>query len=177
MYNKLLELKKKDMYVSAYNDAEDNDSFRFGKIDTVDEEFLLLRAYTPTGTPNGLYMLPLAHIIRLEYGDPYSERMKLLIGNVTGVRSGVSEPILDSMLLYCKRSGRVASFELNDSGGSDVTGIVESIDQDTVTVRQIDLYGCEDGFTCFRIDDISCIEYDAGVESARSKLYEMKRER
>ena len=78
MYNKLLELKKKDMYVSVYNDAEDNDSFRFGKIDAVDEEFLLLRAYTPTGAPNGLYMLPLAHIIRIEYGDPYSERMKLL---------------------------------------------------------------------------------------------------
>ena len=176
MFLRLSELKKRDAYVSVYNDTEDPDSFMFGKIDALDEEFVLLRIYTPTGAVNGLYMMPLEHIVRLEYGDPYSARMARLIGNVAGVRSGVNEPVLDSMLEYCRRGGRVTSFELNDSGGNDVIGIIESIDEETVTVRQIDLYGETDGFTCFRIDDVSCIQYDTGTETPRTRLYEMNRE-
>jgi hypothetical protein len=176
MFIMLSELKKRDAYVSVYNDTDDADSFMFGKIDALDEEFVLLRIFTPAGAVNGLYMMPLEHIIRLEYGDPYSARMARLIGNVTGVRSGVAEPVLDSMLEYCKRGGRVASFELNDSGGTDVIGIIEDIGDETVTVRQIDLYGRTDGFTCFRIDDVSCIQYDTATETPRSRLYEMNME-
>ncbi len=174
MYQKLTELKRKDSFVSLYYDSEDREKFLFGKIEAIDEYFILLSAYNNVGMTAGLYMLPLDDVIRVEYGDPYSERMKKLIGNVTGVPSGVTEPVLLSMLEHCEANGRVTAFELDRSGNDDVTGVIECIERDTVTVRQIDLYGADDGFTCFRIEDITFIKHDSDVLSALTKLRAMR---
>jgi hypothetical protein len=173
MYQELSELKKKDSFVSLYYNHDDREQFLFGKIDAMDDYFVLLRAYDNVGKPAGLCMLQLDDVIRVEYGDPYSERMKKLIGNVTGVPSGVTEPVLDSMLEHCRTSGRVASFELDRSGQEDVIGVIERIDRETVTVKQVDLYGEDDGFTCFRIEVITFITLDSDVLSARTKLRAM----
>ena len=174
MYQRLLELKKKDSFVSIYYDSQERDKFLFGKIDAIDEFFVLLRAYNKIGMTDGLIMMPLDDIIRIEYGDPYSERMKKLIGNVTSVPSGVTEPVLLSMLDHCAVSGRVTAFELDRSGADDVTGVIEAIGSDTVTVRQVDLYGADDGFTCFRIEDITFLKHDTDVLSALTKLRAMR---
>lgn len=171
MYEILESLRRKNAFVSVYNDTSDPDSFWFGKIDALDESFVLLRLYTRTGSPNGLYMLPLEHIIRVGYGGQYDERMRTLIGNVEEMRSGVTPPVLDNMLAYCKRGGRGAEFELNDSGFMDVSGVVESVSDTTVTVKELDLYGRFDGYTVFRIDDISCISYDRGPVTASVRLH------
>ena len=174
MYQKLTELKRKDSFVSLYYDSEDREKFLFGKIEAIDEYFILLSAYNNVGMTAGLFMLPLDDVIRIEYGDPYSERMKKLIGNVAGAPSGVTEPVLLSMLEHCAVSGRVTAFELDRSGNDDVTGVIECIERDTVTVRQIDLYGADDGFTCFRIEDITFIKHDSDVLSALTKLRAMR---
>lgn len=173
MYDKLLWLKSSGSFVSVYYDADEPSKFLFGTIDALDEEFVLLALYTVTGAPAGLKMIPVDVILRIEYGDRYAERMKKLIGNVAYVPTGVNEPVLESMLDYCKKCGRVAAIELNDSGDDDVLGIVESVTDTLVTVKQIDVYGEEDGRTVFLIDDVSGIELDSDQASSRTRLYRM----
>lgn len=171
MYDTLEALRRKNSFVSVYTDTSEPDSFWFGKIDALDEYFVLLRLYTTTGKPNGLYLLPVEQVIRVSFGGQYEERMRTLIGNVEEMRTGLAAPLLDNMLAYCIRGGKAAEIELNDSGNFDVSGIIESVSDSTVTVQELDIYGRNDGKTVFRIDDISCISYDRGPVTADVKLY------
>ncbi len=170
MYSKLEELKKRDTYVSVYTVNDDADKFWFGKIEALDEDDLLLQLYGVTGMPDGLKLLPLDDVIRVEYDDKYAERMKKLIGNMDSVPTGIAEPVLESTVEYCKNAGRVASFGLSEQDEEEVTGVVEAVTDGIVTVRQIDCYGEEDGYTSFRISDIYHAEIDRAGLTARTRL-------
>ena len=170
MYSKLKQLKELDKYVSIYTFDDDKDRFWFGKIEALDEEFLLLRLYHVTGAPDGLKMLPVDDIFRVEFDDKYSERMKKLIGNVDSIPSGITEPVLISTVEYCKTAGRVTTFSLTEDDNEDVTGVVEAVTDDVVTVKQIDYNGEQDGYTSFRLSDICHIEIDRASLTARTKL-------
>ena len=170
MYSKLKQLKELDKFVSIYTFDDDTNRFWFGKIEALDEEFLLMRLFNVIGAPDGLKLLPVDDILRAEYDDRYSERMKKLIGNVDSIPSGITEPVLVSTVEYCKTAGRVTTFSLTEDDDEDVTGVVESVADDVVTVKQIDLYGEQDGYTSFRLSDICHIETDRNTLTARTKL-------
>ncbi|MBR5714461.1 MAG: hypothetical protein IKX58_06720 [Clostridia bacterium] len=178
MYLKLLELKKQDMLVSLYYDPDNIDSFIFGKIDAIDEDNIVMRLYNNLGEPDGLFLMSVDDVIRLEYGDAYSERMKKLIGNVTDIPSGISKPVLDSFIAYCMNGGRLTRFELDGSGTFNVFGFIESVKGGIVTVKQVDeVYGKSDGVTCFRIDDITSMDCDSPKMRAIKRLYDMNQGR
>lgn len=160
-------------FVSIYSNCADTEKFIYGKILYVNEEEVLIYMVSPNGDFDGLLVMPITRVFRLEYGGDYEAKMKLLM-------SQYELPVFDysvdnlhigsSILKIALETGQIVSIELLDSDIDDVVGIVESVDRNLCKIKQINDYGREDGYSIINLDDITQISYNSEDERRRKVL-------
>jgi hypothetical protein len=176
MLNILIELCKKQQYASFYTDLTNSNKFIYGRVLAVDKDNIALYLVSPDGVPDGIVVKRTCDIIRVEVNGLYAEKMqKLIVLHHSEVREYdlKSDKIVNSILLLAHQTRHIISIEILNSGYDDVVGFVNQLQDDLCVVKQIDMYGHEDGMSYIQIPDITQISYDSGDEKRIMDLWQL----
>lgn len=173
----LEELKENQKLCSLYINFQDTSKFIFGKILEVDEIHIIFYSLSPDGEYDGLLLIKIDNILRVEYDDLYAARMNRLINdknfscrfNIDLIENNNLKELLLNLLLKEKI---IVSIELLDSGTYDIIGFVEEISVNICKISQVNDDGQDDGFTYIRIYDITQISADSLDERRILRLSE-----
>ncbi len=168
----ILEKIGRDKPICVYTDS--STKFDFGRVLAFDEDFMALYSITPRGVFDGISVIPIDDITRIEAENQYCAKMKAIADEIEYTRfprtlSNVD--VLKQVLEMSEKNNTVVSIEVDRSGYDDATGIVEGIFDDCVEIAVIDEYGCEDGKSWVQIDNITRVSYLSETEQVIQKLF------
>lgn len=165
--------------VSVYTDFSETDKFHFGRILAVNEREIAIHMLSPDGEDDGIIVMNVNNVFRIEENGEYSEKMKKLYST-----KQIPEYILDiknddikkAVVMYAFQNKLIASIELIDSGVNDIVGFVEALDDSMCKFRQVDDYGYEDGFSYVSVDDITMVTVLSQDEKRVQTLWQLNSE-
>lgn len=165
MTHKLTELYNENAWVCLYHNPSDHNAFMFGRLLRVNESYIALLSVTPFGRYDGISVVQTRDIFRVEYNNQYEKSiLQRMDWEDSPWHPVIDEDIVRSLLSEAKSGCKVVSIELCESGINDIVGFVEKVEENVFSVRQVDSYGCSDGISVARIEDISLISCDAEEE-------------
>lgn len=154
----LNELYQSQDMACIYADYNDTSKFHFGTIMAVNEEEIAIQMISPDGENDGIVVISITNINRVETNSLYVQKMKKLCAGGSLFLNDLeidNNNIINSILLFAFKEKEVVSIELIDSGYNDVIGIIEEIDDVECKIKQFNEYGYVDGELYFRINDIT----------------------
>lgn len=179
MIKELLKLHSEKSKASIYTNTNEPDKFHYGTVIAVDDKEIAVQMISPDGDDDGVSVMSVDNVFRVEVGGQYAEKMYKLCSGRT-IRAyelpKCDDGIFMSALLYALAEKEVVSIELIDSGYNDIVGIPETIDSDECSVRQIDEYGYEDGFSFISVSDITKLSFATDAEKRIMRLWKMNKQ-
>ena len=155
---KVLNKISNDEIVALY--FGNGDKFFCGKITAIDEEFFVLRSYTPYGSYDGYMVKKIGELKRIEQNSKYLNSLNTMI---KCNHIAVSDDFLRSMLLHSFSHGRIVTLELD--GCEELTiGCVTGIEDDIISIKQYTEYGEYDGVSFIYLEDIISLYIDSENE-------------
>lgn len=171
--NELCESKE---MASFYSNCEKTNKFDFGFVLAVNEKEIALQLISLDGEDDGILVIDVEKIFNVETNGQYFEKMKKLCGDavVSDLCGKIDENnILKSMLEIACETKELISLELVGSGFMDITGFVESVEDDECKIKQVDSYGCFDGYSYVEIKNITDCSYASTDEKRVLKLWNL----
>ena len=175
MFTTLTEIYKQKDFVALYTDYNDSSKFIYGQIINLNKDEIAIYTISPEGYFDGIVAKKTTDIMRIDLGGRYINKMKKLM-SLHGLE--ISECLLDkdhifqSLLLLAKDSIQIVSLELLNSGYTDVTGFIANIEDGLCCIKQVDLFGIEDGVSFVKMNDITQISYSSNDEITIYELWE-----
>lgn len=162
-------------------EGTDHESFIFGMVLSIDDRYCVIHRFDPSGSDDGVLLIEVDSIFRIEVKNKYTGKMQRLISSKNNVNqftkdnvySGEDYSCLATLLNMAKTNERIVSIELLASGITDIVGQVQSIFEGKIIIRQIDEYGEVDGMTICMLDDITQLSAGSEDERIREKLVNM----
>ncbi len=176
MKEKLLELQQKNKNISIYC-SEDNNKFLYGKLLSVNDYEFALLMYTPHGIFDGIIVKKIEDITHIEYDGQYEQKMqKILSQNIDIKKYYIDDTqITSSILELSLKFNKIVSIELLNSGYDNVVGFVDEIHDNKCTIKLVDEYGYDDGYSYIIISDITQVVFDSERESLFLKLWQINK--
>ena len=177
MIKKLLKLSVLKKYVSLYVNESDASKFVFGRILCANKDYVVIYMIAPNGKYDGILVKETTAVIRIEVEDKYSRKMHQLISSNEMRKFNFvldDHNILSSLFNIAKNEHKIISLELLNSEMNNVVGFVENTDENVCMIRQVDLYGDDDGFSYIDLNDITQVTYDSDDEQIILRLWESK---
>ena len=165
MFHSLETLWHEKKKVCLYTNHEETSNFIYGYILSINEETVTLYLITSDGKYDGVLVKQLSEIFRIEIDTQYVEKMKKLesLSELPEFPYSIdSERPIESLLLIAQSSQKMV--ELVGYGGDAITGFVENMEDNVCRVRQVDVYGYEDGITFIKTSDITQVCLDSEDE-------------
>lgn len=175
MFKILTELCSSKKLASFYTNYREMNKFTFGRILQVNENEIAIQSLSPDGDDDGITVMNIENIFRVETDSDYSKKMSTLCSDKTLVKYNIAadrDNILNSVLSYVLSEKQVAAIELINSGNDDIVGFVESISNGECKVRQVNDYGFEDGFSYVDIKDITMMSFGDKYCKRLAKLWQ-----
>lgn len=170
----LFDLYSTKSYAGIYTNFQDMSKFHFGNIIAVNEKEIAIHMISPDGEDDGISVMNVDNVIRVETNGQYSEKMKKLCNGCFPSSYNLSvkdNNILMSVLLLSFNEKQIVSIELLDSGYNDIVGFVEAVENGECMIKQIDEYGYEDGYSYVSINDITKVSYSTQDEKRMMRLW------
>ena len=178
MIKELLRLCSDKNKASLYTNFSEPDKFHYGIVLAVNENEIAVQMISPDGDDDGVTVMSVDNVFRVEVGGQYAGKMEKLCSGRT-LRAYELPPcddgVLMSALSYALAEKEVVSIELIGSGYNDIVGIPETIADEECAIRQIDEYGCEDGFSFISVSDITKLSFATDAEKRIMRLWEMNK--
>lgn len=174
----LSELRCSQKMVSIYTDYQETNKFHYGVIIALNEKEVAIQMLSPDGESDGIIVMDVENVFRVEENGQYDEKMKKLCPNNPPplLHEDLDEnEIFESLLSIALIEKSIVSIELVDSGYNDIVGFVEAIEDGRCRVKQVNEYGYEDGFSFFLIRDITKITYLSQDEKRLMKLWQLSK--
>lgn len=178
MLNILFNLCDTKSLASIYTDCNDTDKFHFGKVLAVSEKEIAIQMISPDGEEDGITVMDVEKVIRVEINGQYSAKMEKLCAERTISDYPIkfeNNNILKSVLSYAISNKQIVSLELMDSGYNDIVGFAESVTDDEYRIHQIDEYGFEDGLSYISINDVTMIRLLSQDEKRIMRLWQFNK--
>jgi len=129
-----------------------------GFITKIDKTSFIINEIDEYGRLIGYTTLRFESIVKLEYGDRYQNRLAFLYENASSFDSKIrntywleNEPLYQQISnVEFKKSILTLFFDDNEY----VTGFIESIDEKITIFKNIGSEGDEDGYSCFKTENI-----------------------
>lgn len=175
MFSILKRLLNEKKYVCIHADETSPNKFVFGKIIGVDTNNVAISMVSPDGEYDGVLLKQIDDIIRVEQSVSYENKMRKLMRMKEYDEKEFAIPnenILRGILDFAKETGVIISVELDHSGIDDVAGFVESVNDKTCELIQVNEYGEEDGESFITLSDISQICLDSSDEKRLLALFQ-----
>ena len=98
-------------HISLYHEADTPDTFSFGTVLCLDDDFVLMQLLSPDGGYDGIALFSLDEIIRIEVDTQYAEKMNTLMESAQ-MNSLGWQPVVDAVAVVALAFGAVAEFEI-----------------------------------------------------------------
>lgn len=162
--------------VCVYTDS--STKFSFGRVLAFDEDFMALYSITPNGVYDGVSVIPIDDVTKIEAENQYCAKMKAITDEAEYTRFPYtlgSEDVLKQILEISRKDRTVISIEVVHSDYNDAIGIVEGIFDNCVEIAVIDEdCGCKDGRAWVQIEDITHVSYLSDTEQVIQKLFDSR---
>ena len=138
-------------------------NFKVGRVLGLDDDFVLLHALSKYGRDEGLILCALESIVGVQVDTRYLKKTLCLSKNYTEQRhlpEVNGGDMLGFLLNYARENELGISLELIEENPEDYCGIVLDCNDDVVTLKQIGLYGEDDGIAYVRCDEIERVDCD-----------------
>lgn len=171
----LYELCSSKRAACIYANYNDTSKFHFGTIIAINDEEIAIQTILPDGEMDGIVVIGVDCINRVETNSQYVEKMKKLCPDTSVCLRNLqidNRQIMKSILLFALKKSQVVSIELINSGYNDVVGVIRSIKDKECMVEQFDEYGCADGESHFYLKDITKIAILTQEEKIIMRLQE-----
>ncbi len=169
----LEEFKTNKKLVSLYTNIENRDAFNVGFILDYDTEFLLLNSISTYGKCDGVLMIYIDEIFRIESDSIYNNKLLKLLNNdkLINYQFGKYNSCIEKMFNYAKDNDMIISLSFFDSDNrNDVIGKVMSFDNEQVKLSCYDEEGRKDGISIIKTSDINFASIDSEDEKMISFL-------
>ncbi len=142
------------------------DKFFCGKILAVNEDFVVLRSYTPYGVYDGYIVKRINELRRIEQNSKYLKSLSDMVKckhTDSELEIIISGNCLMSMLCHSVSSGQIISIELEECDEL-IIGYVTKIEDNILSIKQYNEYGDCDGTSFLCSDDIVSLYIDGENE-------------
>ena len=176
---KLRELMESKNYVSIYRNRDKLTAFEFGLVVGCNDDSLILASFSPNGENDGLLLIEMDSICKLESDNLYTQKMRKLIQYHQTKHEEYSfrDNFIVEMLEYSRQKAFIVSVEICNSGYLDATGLFELLSEDGCRILIIDEYGNENGYADIEYLDITEIKINDCEERYRGILYQMQKQK
>ncbi len=150
MLRVLYKLYESKSFVSIYTSLNESSKFYYGRIIAVDESEIAIQMLHPSGADDGIVVMSVDDVLRVEENSQYSNKMQKLfsVKSIPNYDFPINENgIMFSVLNYAFLNNQIVSLELLNSGIFDVVGYVTEIDENVCVIKQVDEYGFDDGIS------------------------------
>ena len=166
-------------YVCIYTNNTKQDKFIYGRIIGADEVFLAILMVSQDGLYDGIAIMEIERVLRIEESVSYNDKMVRLMRIRGYAEKEISVDETDILswginLVVNKKS--IVSVELCGSEMWDVVGIMDSITGNNCKVNCVDEYGLEDGVSFIELRDITQICFESEDENRISVLWKDRKE-
>ena len=140
------------------------DEIIIGKVLQIKENYFELNELDENLFWVGKTIIYFDDVMELVYKDRYQQRLMFLLKELDKIKTGRQVMInakgerLKNYLSNLKNSKEVITFFFNDEHYE--TGLLKDFDNNFLYIKNIGQEGDEDGWTCFRIDDLIGIRYN-----------------
>ena len=144
----------------------------------MDDRNIVIHRFAPSGKDDGMLMIEYNTIFRIETNNNYIKKMLKLISldsyETYQVLNNNNSPetisCLTKLFSLAKQERRIVSIELLNSGITDITGQIQCVSEDRLTIHQINEYGEPDGETICLCNDITQVSIGSETEKIIEKL-------
>lgn len=169
----LEKFKKSQKLVSLYSNIENKDAFNVGFIVDYDSEFILLNSISQYGKYDGILLIYIDDIFRIDTDSKYGNKLLKLLNNeeITNYEFKKVGSCIEKIFSYAKENDSIISISFFDSDNkSDIIGKVKSYDNNEVEICCYDEYGEIDGISYININEINYISLDSLDEKMITNL-------
>lgn len=174
MKKEMLEnFKKNKKLVSLYSNVESKDAFNVGFIVDYDSKFLLLNSISEYGKYDGILLIYIDDIFRIDIDSNYENKLLRLLNNkeITNYKFKKIGSCIEKLFNYAKENNSIISISFFDSDyKSDVIGKVKSYNTNLVEICCYDEYGKVDGISYINISEINYASLDSLDEKMITNL-------
>lgn len=173
MLNILKKLMETQELAEIYTDGV-ADEFEVGNIVALNGDIVAFRSFAKNGDNIGIVAYAAEHIFQIRTKTKYLENIeKIQENDFSDIASKIDEnDIIASILNIAFNEQKIASVKLLENTEYNFTGFVVGIDGNECRFKVVDEYGCEDGFACADIKDITEISYMCEGERRCLKLWQ-----
>ncbi len=160
----------------------DDSGYWSGYVKDYNDEFVQIRHYTKYGKPDGTIIEKISNIESIDYEDDYAKCLKYLIENSAELDA---EKELKQILPnennwqyeylnnHTRLSDRILRISVKDD--NTYSGFIDKIDSENVVIQLIGSLGEDEGFSMYKLEDISCIRINDIENRKRLMLYNWKK--
>lgn len=174
MKKEMLEnFKKNKKLVSLYSNVKNKDAFNVGFIVDYDSKFLLLNSISEYGKYDGILLIYIDDIFRIDIDSNYENKLLRLLNNkeITNYKFKKIGSCIEKLFNYAKENNSIISISFFDSDyKSDVIGKVKSYNTNLVEICCYDEYGKVDGISYINISEINYASLDSLDEKMITNL-------
>ncbi|MDE6200501.1 MAG: hypothetical protein K2M47_01285 [Clostridiales bacterium] len=163
MENSLKELMKDKALCEIYTDIDDTSKFAVGYIIACDSDYTIVEMYDSHGHYDGIACFLTDTIFNVATKTEYLVALTKLIDYYKEKSSYSVESVADinKILSVIKSEKRICEIELCESGNSDISGYIDTFNDDVINVCKIGDYGQNDGTAVVSRHTISFVEFDS----------------
>lgn len=168
----LKQLQAASSWVSVYYNDCVSDRFDFGRILCVGDDFFAMLALSPDAKYDGITVLPIEDVFRVETMTQYEAKMEKLYAGQTWqpwLPKLDESDLVRSVLQEAKQAGKQVNIELRGERDIQLFGSVDAVYDCYFALNQLDSYGRPDGKCFALLSDISVISCDS-EESRRLQV-------
>lgn len=176
--NQISKMKEDKEILEFYLDKNCTSKFTAGLIEEINENSILIQLLTPMGEYDGYMVKEPATIYRINSKTKYCYALKELVNiNKTAHNSipQFTEDQFYNVAKYAFENKKVVSIEMNDSGRSDVVGIITNVTFDYVHINLLTEYGEPDGEGIIFLSDITQLICDSEDERKILLLHDFQK--
>lgn len=150
LFHSMLICQQEGTVVSIYSDKTAPDVFRVGIILDCNIKRIILFCLDEDGELSGIKLIPTDSVYCIQYNDMYTKSIQEKWNKEITIPTSIFQKrsdALEALLAHIGEKKKIVSFELQNSGTWDVSGIISMIEDDTVVLNAL----CDDG------DDGICV--------------------
>lgn len=164
----------KDGSIKIHNPNYD---FVFGYILCENTEEIAIALFSRDCVYDGILVMKMDNVLAIEKESKYIQSMETLYAlrqNDFSFHRLNEDRLLDSVIDIASIEKQIVAIEVLDSGGIDIVGIIQNVENGICEIRQLDEYGDEDGISYIGIADITQLACDSESERIIQGIHNLK---
>lgn len=175
MNSVLLNAMAEKKIVSLYTDTSETNKFTVGYILGTSDDYVLLNSIATNGINDGLYLLQANDIFRINIDGEYENKILKLyhMQNQKPVANMQVDDLFNAFFTYAQKNAMIVSIKLCDGEEYELSGIVENVSDEQLTLKCISNYGKYDGISIVKNNYITKATCNSDFECTLNKILDI----